>query len=183
MRIAADRWLIALLLPVAAIALYVIVGEPASLTAAASRPSAASLDRHVRAQPRDERAWILLGRELARQERFTDSAQAYAQAVALPKAARDAGVLAEYADVLGMAHGGTLQGEPTEIIERALRLDPRQRQALELAGSAAYERGDHAAASRHWRALLAQVPAGSPEAQELTAAIARSDRYARVRLP
>ena len=183
MRVAADRWLIALLLPVAALALYLILGEPAVFTASMRPTSAATLEEHLRAQPRDERAWILLGRELAQQDRFAESAQAYRQAVALPKAARDAGVLAEYADVLGMAQGGTLQGEPAALVERALLLDPHHRQALELAGSAAYERGDHVAAARHWRALLAQLPQGSEEARELTAAIARSERYARVRLP
>ena len=183
MRVAADRWLIALLLPVAAIALYLVLGEPTVLTGSVQQTSAATLATHLRAQPRDERAWILLARELAEQDRFAESAQAYAAAIALPKAGRDAAVLAEYADVLGMAQGNSLQGEPTALIERALLLNPQHAQALELAGSAAYERGDHAAAVRHWRALLAQLPEGSREAEELTAAIARSDRYARVRLP
>ena len=44
-----------------------------------------------------------------------------------------------------------------------------------MAGSAAFEERDFAAAARHWRALLALLPAGSPEHRELAAAIARAD--------
>ena len=71
-------------------------------------------------------------------------------------------VWCEYADALGMAQGGRLEGRPRELIERALALNPAHPKALEMAGSAAYERGDFAAAARHWKALLAQLAAGSP---------------------
>jgi cytochrome c-type biogenesis protein CcmH len=62
------------------------------------------------------------------------------------------------------------------LIERALALDARHPKALEMAGSAAYERGDYTSAQRYWRALLAQVPESSPAYRELSAAIARAGR-------
>lgn len=184
MRIKGDRLAITLLLPVAALALYLLLGDPASLwRTTQDNGSPTALAEHLRSQPRDARGWILLARELAAREHFAESADAYAHAVALPKAERDAAIWAEYADTLGMAQGGTLDGRPSELIAHALTLDPNQRQALELAGSAAYERGDYAVARRHWDALLAQLAPGSRQAQELAAAIERSDRHAHVRLP
>jgi cytochrome c-type biogenesis protein CcmH/NrfG len=52
-----------------------------------------------------------------------------------------------------------------------------------MAGSAAYERRDFRAAARHWRALLAQVPAGTPAHVELSTAIERADKLGALTLP
>jgi cytochrome c-type biogenesis protein CcmH len=60
-----------------------------------------------------------------------------------------------------MLQGRSATGEPLKLIERALRLDPKNLKALALAGSAAFEAGDFAAASRHWGNALALAPAGS----------------------
>ena len=48
MRVAADRWLITLLLPVTALALYVILGEPAVLTVSLQQTSAAAGELETR---------------------------------------------------------------------------------------------------------------------------------------
>lgn len=136
-----------------------------------------ALAAHLERQPRDGRAWVLLARLEFEAERFQPAADAYAKGLAASrKAALDPALWCEYADALAMAQGARLEGRPRELIERALALDARHPKALEMAGSAAYERGDYAAAQRYWRALLAQVPESSPAYRELSAAIARAGR-------
>ena len=107
---------------------------------------------------------------------FTEAAAAYASALAAtPTVGKDPGVWCEYADALGMAQGGTLAGRPRELVAQALAQDPAHPRALEMAGSAAFEERDYAAAARHWRTLLAQLPPASAEHRELAAAVARAD--------
>ncbi len=69
-----------------------------------------------------------------------------------------------------------LAGKPTELIQRALSLRGDHPKALEMAGSAAYERRDFAAAADHWRRLLPQLGEGSGARGQLAAAIERAER-------
>jgi cytochrome c-type biogenesis protein CcmH len=192
---ASARWIavaIVVLLPVAALVLYDRVGDPsAARTAIAADESAAGVDdvrerlvAHLASQPRDGRAWVLLARADAERARYAEAARSYEKALAAsPKIARDAGVWAELADALGMANGGRLEGRPHEIIQRALELDPAHPQALEMAGSAAYERRDFVAAARYWRQLAMLLGEGTPARAELDRAIERADRLATTALP
>ena len=45
-----------------------------------------------------------------------------------------------------------------------------------MAGSAAFEAGDFAAAARNWRQLLAQMPDGTQERRDLALAIREAER-------
>jgi cytochrome c-type biogenesis protein CcmH len=137
-------------------------------------PDRDGLVRHLARNARDGRAWVLLARIDFAADRFSEAADAYAKALAAaPKVAADPGIWCEYADALGMAQGGRLEGKPRELIERALALDPAHPRALEMAGSAAYEQQDYEGALRNWRALLAKLPADSRERRELISAIER----------
>jgi cytochrome c-type biogenesis protein CcmH len=175
---------VALLLPVAALALYAVFGDRSALPddAAAVAEAAgpgyrARLVAHVARQPNDGRAWIVLARLDAEASRFAEAAASFERAIAVaPKIARDAGVWCELADALGMANGGSLAGRPASLIARALALDPAHPQALEMAGSEAYERADYRAAARYWSALLTLLPQGSPAHVELASAVARAER-------
>jgi cytochrome c-type biogenesis protein CcmH len=176
---------LAMAVPVLAIALYALLGEPRVLQEPAFRDDMRleTLARHVAAHPDDARALTLLGRELAAADRFAEAAGAFERAVQSPKVARDATVWAEYADALAMAQGRTLQGRPSQLIAKALALDPRHPQALEMAGSAAFERHDYTAAAQHWRTLLAELPADSNSTDELRRALEETERLARTTLP
>lgn len=144
----------------------------------------AQLVAHLAGKPRDGRAWVALARLDLEEDRFDDAAKHYAKAIAASaKIARDPGALCEYADALGMAQGGRLEGEPAATIERALALDPAHPKALEMAGSVSYERGDYRTAARHWRALLDHFPAGTQAHVELAAAIDRAEKLAATTLP
>jgi cytochrome c-type biogenesis protein CcmH len=76
-------------------------------------------------------------------------------------------LLADHADVLAMLHGQSTAGEPTRLIEQALKLDPKNLKALALAGSAAFERKDFAVATQYWTQARALAPNGSEFASGL----------------
>lgn len=184
---------VAVVLPVVALALYLAVGKPEALTEESAVVQEVGegadyitrLQSHLKRQPRDTRGWVLLARAHADANDFASAAAAYEQAVTVPgsKVAKDPGVLAEYADVLGMTQSGRLDGRPTALIEQALAIDPRHPAALEMAGSAAYADGRYAEAVRHWKELLSGLTPGSERHTELSAAVARAERKASVSLP
>jgi cytochrome c-type biogenesis protein CcmH len=177
-----QRRLVALTIAIAAVSTAVgawllVDGQRAPEPAAQGERLALDRDglvRHLERNARDGRAWVLLARIDFAADRFSEAADAYAKALATtPKVAADPGIWCEYADALGMAQGGRLEGKPRELIERALALDPAYPRALEMAGSAAFEQQDYEGALRNWRALLAKLPADSREHRELTSAIER----------
>ena len=168
------------LLPASVLVAYFALGNPEALDANMPRARftepeiVAMVERlaeRMKAQPDDPRGWLLLGRSMGALQRFQESADAYAQAAA--RMPDDAGVLADWADALAMAQGRKLAGKPTEIIERALKADPKHPKALALAASAAMERHDDAAAIRHWNALLATLPPDSEQARDVRDTIAQ----------
>lgn len=183
---------VAVALPAAAIALYLLVGMPSALQEAEAPPPAEEgadyidrLQTHLARQPRDARGWVLLARAQAERNDYRSAALSYEKAFAVPrnKVDKDPSVLTEYADVLGMAQGGSLAGRPSELIRQALTIDPGHPVALEMAGSAAYADGRYADAVRHWKDLLARLEPGSERHQQLAAAVARAERRAAVALP
>lgn len=182
--------LLALGLPAAAAVIYLQVGRPDVLTmppellqAAATPtdhgPSEADipamverLAERLRGEPENIEGWHMLARSYSAMNRYADAAKAYAHLAAqLPQ---DAGVLADYADALGTAQNGKLDGEPERLIERALAIDPQQPKALALAGSAAFAKGDFARAEQRWTAVLAQIPGDSEFATSTRAGIAEA---------
>jgi len=172
---------IAIALPLAAFALYMAVGDPRAALddrASADAPAAVKgeLERHLAQHPRDARGHVLLARIRMDEDRFAEAVASYETALASPKVAADAGIWCEYADALGMAQGGTLAGKPSEMIAKALALDPAHPKGLEMAGSAAYERRDFAGAARYWRTLLQSTPVDAPGRGELEAAVERAER-------
>lgn len=154
---------LALLLPAASVAVYLKLGD--------LRPLAAV---EAQAAPRSAEGWVGLGRGYVSQGRFADAVLAWRRAVELVPG--NATLLADLADVLAMAQGKRLAGEPSRLVQQALDADPQHVKALALAGSAAFEARDYAAARRYWERLSARVPAGSELARSLQGSIAQAVR-------
>lgn len=162
---------LALGLPLAAAALYAKVGNtdalqlPEPVTAEATggmdevEQMVERLAQRMAASPDDVAGWTMLARSLGAMQRFPEASRAYSRAVEL--APNDAQLLADYADVLAIAQGNDARGEPERLIARALKAEPDNLKALALAGSAAFERNDLAAARTHWAKALALAPPGS----------------------
>jgi cytochrome c-type biogenesis protein CcmH len=166
---------LAVLLPLASASLYWKVGNPNSLSPQASLASVSGsgmmnstealkiLEEKVAQNPNDGESLLLLARSYAESERYADAAKAYEKLTQF--VTDEAWIWADYADVLAMAHGQSLIGPPTKLIEKALALEPNHSKALALAGSAAMERGDYNAAIKYWEHLLKGLPADSEDAK------------------
>ena len=140
--------------------------------------------RHLGRQPNDARALVLKARLDMQAQRYEPAAQAFAKALAgRSKAANDAGVWVEFAEARAMTQGRMLAGEPLDLVKKALSIDAHHFQALDLAGSAAWEMRDFATAAMYWKRLLEQIPPGSSRHAELSLAIQRAERSARLSLP
>jgi lipopolysaccharide biosynthesis regulator YciM len=62
-------------------------------------------------------------------------------------------------------------GKPRQLVEKALKLDPKHGHSLFLAGAAAMEAGDNKKGIAYWEALLPQVEPGSEIDQMLRSGI------------
>lgn len=164
--------------PVSSIAPLPAPTPPAS-PAVAPAASREELRQWAERHPRDGRSWALLAYAEFEAEAYPAAAAAFEKAVAVsPKVAADPGVLCDWADALGMAQGGRLTGRPAELVSRALALRPAHPKALEMAGSAAYERREFALAADYWRRLVPQLADGSAPRRALEDAVARAERLA-----
>ncbi len=146
-----------------------VVAQPATADPAANAAQFSAvveqLAQKLKDQPNNAEGWAMLARSYARLSRPVEALQAYAQAVALQ--GDDPSLLADYADLMAFQNDRKLAGEPTQLIERALKLDPQHPKALALAGSAAFDRKDFAGAVRHWELLARASPPGSEFLTEL----------------
>ena len=191
-RSGSPRATLALLLvavPVLALGLYALIGNPAALSpqtlATPGDPTpqqlqamVAQLAERMEKQPpgnvADTEGWVMLGRSYAVMQRYPEAGRAFARALQLSP--NDPQILVDQADVLAMQQGGNLQGEPLRLIEQALLHGPTNLKALALAGTAAYDRKDYAGAVRYW--TQARAAAATPDS-EFTRSLDRSIADAR----
>lgn len=186
----APVYAIALGIPIIAVAMYFRVGNPSALSPSATTPAqspfAASqgggqmtrermeanvlgLAKRLEQNPGDAQGWIMLGRSYATLEKYSDASNAYAKATALKS--DDADLWADYAFAMAMANGQQLQGIPLELVNKALKLDPENPKALELAGTAEFQAKNYKQAIDHWEKILAKAPPNSELAQALSGRI------------
>jgi cytochrome c-type biogenesis protein CcmH len=170
-------------LPLLALAIYLAIGTPRALDPREGAPDVAQLEAMVarlaaklRENPEDAEGWRLLGRSYSVMGRFPEAVDAYAKAA--QRAPRDAQLLADFADALAMARGQRLEGEPAQLVERALQIDPKNLKALALAGSAAFERQDYANAATLWGRMLPLVPADSEDARMIAGNVEEAKKLA-----
>jgi cytochrome c-type biogenesis protein CcmH len=192
---AAAAWTAAIVagaLPIAALVIYVALGNFDAFSPIAQRDAgggAAAGARHdispeqidkmiaevvarLEKEPGNVQGWTVLARTYYALKRYPEAMRAFERAVAL--APQDASLLADYADVLAATQGGSLQGKPLELVDRALAADPTQWKALALAGTAAFDRKDYAKAVAYWEQMKASVPPGSAIAQSIDSSIAEA---------
>ena len=126
----------------------------------------ASLAKRLEANPADGPGWTMLARSYTSMEKYPEARDAYAKATAI--VTNDADLWAEYAFAMAMASDRQLQGKPSELIDRALKINPENLKALELAGSAAFQGKNYKQAIEYWQLLLSKVPPGSEVGQSVT---------------
>ncbi|HEX7234920.1 MAG TPA: tetratricopeptide repeat protein, partial [Nitrosospira sp.] len=124
----------------------------------------------------DMEGWVMLGRTYAMMQRFPEAKSAYEKALAMVP--DDAELLTDYADIVAMTNNGSLMGQPQELINKALRLDPKNPKALALAGTAEFEQKRFKQAAVYWEQLLALVPPESDLARSVSNSIAEAKSLA-----
>jgi cytochrome c-type biogenesis protein CcmH len=127
------------------------------------------LAQRMKEQPNDAEGWAMLARSYTVLGRHPEALVAYEKAVALRK--DDPTLLADYADSLAVKNNHKLDGEPMKLVERALKLDPKNIKALSLAGTSAFDRKDYAGAVKQWEKVVAIGPADNAFVQQLGPAI------------
>lgn len=125
-----------------------------------------ALAARLEKNPEDGKEWVMLARSYATLGRFPEAATAYEKAANLIP--NDAKLLIDYADVLAMANGRSLQGKPLELIQSALKIDPNNNKGLLLSGKAAYQAGDYVHAVGYFEKLLQLLPPDSPLAKQVS---------------
>jgi len=160
--------------PVLALGLYMQLGAPMAINPPVARVSAEdhqitqmidALAAKLQANPDDPQGWAMMARSYKVVGRFEEAKQAFERAGDYIKTNPD--TLVDYAELLGVMAGNTFVGKPQQIVEEALRLNPEHPMGLMIAGVAAYQSGNFAAAVTHWEKLLGLLPPGSQDALQI----------------
>src|SRR6185369_13234376 len=158
---------VGLVLPSVACAFYLLIGNPAAL-----QPGVAGSERIAKSQdlekmmatlaaqlesdPTNYPGWSMLARSYQAMGRTAEAEKAFERAGSFIDG--DAEMLASYADVSAANAGGSFAGKPTQLIEKALKADPRNGLALWLSGTADLEAKNYAKAVVTWQKLAALLP-------------------------
>ncbi len=160
------RWLaipLGVFVPLLALAVYsvkgdfrafddtAIKGEMPTKSAADINGMVAKLAQKMAQNPDDSEGWIMLARSYKVLKRYPEAVEALRKARALTGEQPE--VLLQLADVLAMEKGGTLLGEPAELVAKALALDPDNGMALWLYGLANAEDSKFNEAIGYWQKL------------------------------
>jgi cytochrome c-type biogenesis protein CcmH len=128
-----------------------------------------ALQERLEASPDDAVGWALLGRVYHATGRTRAAMEAYARSLE-HGGDREPDILVDYADVLATLRNGNLEGRPSDLLRRALAIDPDHVTGLWLAGTAAFRAGDYPVAREHWQRIAQQM---SPQSE--TGAIIRAN--------
>ncbi len=165
---------IGLVLPLAAVVLYMALGKPATLepngpqrqvTAKDIEGMVQNLAQKLEKDPSNLQGWAMLARSYKMLGRPLEAEKAFEHAGAFLD--DDAQLLAIYADIAATNAKGDFTGKPMQLIQKALRVDPKNAMALWLAGTAAFRGNQFNDAIRIWERLIPEVEPDSDDARML----------------
>lgn len=179
---------IALVVPVAAIALYFAFGDrnafdpeitqaktPQELVQllAGGEPGIVidKINTQLKRDPKNGELLFILARAYYARQQFIESAAAYERLNQIE--ADDPTLLTDWADVIAQAQGRSMKGRPEALIDRALAIEPDNGKALAMSGAAAFERQDYVLAVSQWEKLRSRA-AGTELAAQIEQSIAQA---------
>jgi cytochrome c-type biogenesis protein CcmH len=145
--------------------------DPDTLKLAEINKMVAGLAEKMKANPDDAQGWLMLGRSYKVLEDYPKAVDAFANAYRL--LGDQAEVMLLYADTIAYANDKNLAGKPTELVFKALALEPDNLTALWLGGMAKAQQGDAVTALKLWKKLEALLPPGSDSQQEIQGLLAK----------
>lgn len=173
----AARWTavaVGVAVPALALGLYLKLGDlqaPSRPAAAASAGQAKQGEMHdfeqavdrlaakLAADPKNGEGWAMLGRSYVMLQRYGEAGLAFSKAVEL--LGNEPDVLADYAEALALANNDSLQGQPAQLVSKALKANPNHAKSLWLNGHALLQQGRTAQAIEQWQRLLTVLPPGA----------------------
>jgi cytochrome c-type biogenesis protein CcmH len=175
------RWMVyvlALAIPLLAGSLYFTLGNVQAISHSAEMakanpqvPSAADINKMVaglaerlKSNPDDSKGWLMLGRSYTQLEQFPKAVDAYANAYRI--LGDQVEVMLQYAEAIAFANDKNLNGRPSELINKALSIEPENMNALWLGGMMKAQQNDRQGAITLWRKLEALLPPGAEEAKK-----------------
>ncbi len=189
---------IILAIPLAAVSLYMTIGDTRGLLPQSQLANATqfhsenmgempqghagiksvvdNLVARLQANPEDIEGWIMLGRTYAILGQYDQASATYAKLVEMVP--DNAQLLSDYADVLAMTNDGSLLGKPAELITQALSIDPEYPKALALAGTVEFEKESYEQAANYWQRLLTLIPQDSQLATSVSSSIEKAKTLA-----
>lgn len=169
-------------LPFLTVVLYIYLGAPAIIKEQALTQAHTSydvdgmveaLEDKLKAAPDDAEGWYALGRAYIAFRRYDDAEMALSKAV--KQAPKDAKILAQFAEAVGLKQG-SLDGRPMELILEALEISYEETKALELAGLNAFQKEKWAEALHYWRRLLKLLPKDTEHHEAIAQAVMTAER-------
>jgi cytochrome c-type biogenesis protein CcmH len=145
--------------------------DPDTLKLAEINKMVDGLAEKLKNNPEDAQGWLMLGRSYKFQQQYPKAVDAFANAYRL--LGDQAEVMLLYADAMAYASDKNLAGRPTELIFKALALEPDNMNALWLGGMAKAQQGDPVTAIKLWKKLAALLPPGSDSQQEIQGLLAK----------
>ena len=134
------------------------------------------LAQRLKESPGDAEGWLMLGRSYSVLGRHAEALPMYRKVVELRP--DDAQGYADLADAVGVSQGSKLDGEPENLIAKALKLDPKNGKALSLAGTLSFNRGDMPTAVKQWELALTGFDPNGEMAMQLRGALAEARQRA-----
>jgi cytochrome c-type biogenesis protein CcmH len=181
------QWALVVLLPLSAVCIYLVLGQPMALVWSPEAPSSASktptvtqadIERMVSAladkvaqDPANLEGLAMLVRSYKALGRMQEAERAYDRSSLHLQ--NNAAMLSDYADVAAANAQGVFTGKPQQLIDQALRLDPNDLMGLWLAGTAAFDAKQYPKALAHWERLFKLLPPQSEDAKVIGQAIDR----------
>ena len=167
---------LAVIVPLAALALYVDLGAPMvpdqPFAARHGQPAIAAeqlakltarlaeLEAKVKADPRDVESWVEIARLDAAHERYREAADAFGKAYEI--AANAPALAIDYAEALVLADRGVVGARAKELFQAGLAAEPRSPRAHFYLGLAHVQTGDVTGGLQEWLELQADSPADAP---------------------
>ena len=183
----AGRWAIpvlALAVPILSLSLYLQFGDPDAMKQAEEQQQnqqtqvnfkalIPDLIARLKQNPDDLKGWFMLWRTYIYIEDYQHAEEVFAKLYQFQP--NNVEVIINYANSMAMNNNSQLAGEPTALIEKALKLAPDDSNVLWLAGLAKADAGEVDAARSYWLKLLQQLPADASGRQQVEQLLSELD--------
>jgi cytochrome c-type biogenesis protein CcmH len=136
----------------------------------AAEAQAGLLQERAEKRPDDPNGWMQAGQLQIALNHAPAAVADYRRVLALRP--DDANVLADLADLLAATTNGKLDGEPMQLVDRALAINPNQVKALALKGSYAMTQRDFHTAIAAWNQAVKVAQPDDPVAEYLRGQLA-----------